>query len=66
MKGLRKALLVAITFACGVLGLILFRWTPTTGTGILVYVALFAALIVLAIFLAPQKGAGYWPKKPED
>ena len=66
MKGLRKALLVAITFACGVLGLILFRWTPTTGTGILVYVALFAALIVLAIFLSPQNGAGWWPKKPED
>jgi hypothetical protein len=66
MKGLRKALLPAITFACGVLGLILFRWTPTTGTGILVYVALFAVLIVLAIFLSPQKGAGYWPKKPED
>ena len=66
MKGLRKALLVAITFAYGVLGLILFRWTPTTGTGILVYVALFATLIVLAIFLSPQNGAGWWPKKPED
>jgi hypothetical protein len=66
MKGLQRALLVAITFACGVLALILFRWTPTTGRGILVYVVLFVVLIVLAIFLSPQKGAGYWPKKPED
>jgi len=66
MEGLRKALLAAIRFACGILALVLFRWTPTTGRGILVYVALFAVLIVLAIFLAPQKGAGYWPKKPED
>jgi cell division protein FtsW (lipid II flippase) len=66
MKGLRKALLVVITFVCGVLGLILFRWTPTTGRGILVYVALFVVLIVLAVFLSPRKGAGYWPKKPED
>ena len=62
----RKALLGLTTFVCGILGLVLFRWTPTTGRGILVYAVLFAVLIVLAILLSPRKGAGYWPKKPED
>lgn len=62
----RKALLGLTTFACGILGLVLFRWTPTTGRGILVYAVLFAVLIVLAIVLSPHKGAGYWPNKPED
>jgi hypothetical protein len=62
----RRALLGLTTFACGILGLALFRWTPTTGWGILVYVALFAVLIVMAIVLFPRKGAGYWPNKPDD
>jgi len=62
----RKALLGLTTFACGILGLVLFRWTPTTGGGILVYVALFAVLIVLAIALSVHKRSGYWPGKPED
>ena len=65
VKG-RRALLGLTTFACGILGLALFRWTPTTGWGILVYAALFAVLIVLAILLSARKGAGYWPNKPED
>jgi hypothetical protein len=34
--------------------------------GILVYAALFAVLIVMAIVLSSRKGAGYWPSKPED
>jgi uncharacterized membrane protein YoaK (UPF0700 family) len=62
----RKALLGLITFVCGILALVLFRWTPTTGRGILVYAVLFVVLIVLAIILSPRKGAGYWPNKPED
>ena len=62
----RKALLGMTTVACGILGLVLFRWTPTTGKGVLIYVALFVVLIVLAIFLSPRKRAGYWPNKPED
>jgi hypothetical protein len=62
----RKALLGVTTFACGILGLILFRWTPTTGRGILVYAILFAVLIVMAIVLSPRKGGGYWPNKPND
>jgi uncharacterized membrane protein YfcA len=61
----RKALLGVTTFACGILGLALFRWTPTTGLGILVYVALLAVLIVMAIALSPKR-TGYWPSKPED
>jgi hypothetical protein len=62
----RRALLRLTTFACGILGLVLFKWTPTTGRGILVYAALFVVLIVMAIALSPRKGAGYWPNKPED
>jgi hypothetical protein len=62
----RRMLLRSTAIACGVLGLILFRWTPTTGKGILVYAALFAVLIVMAIVLSPRKGSGYWPTKPED
>ncbi len=62
----RKALLGATTVVGGVLGLVLFRWTPTTGKGILVYVALFAVVIVMAIALSSHKSGGYWPNKPED
>ena len=62
----RRMLLRSTAIACGVLGLILFRWTPTTGRGILIYAALFAVLIVMAIVLSPGKGAGYWPHRPED
>ena len=61
----RKALLGLTTFACGILGLVLFRWTPTTGRGILVYAVLFAVLIALAVVLFPRKGRGYWPNEPE-
>lgn len=63
---IRRMFLRSIAIACGVLGLVLFRWTPTTGMGILVYAALFAVLIVMAIVLSSRKGAGYWPSKPED
>jgi hypothetical protein len=52
--------------ACGILGLVLFRWTPTTGKGILIYAALFAVLILIVILLSPREAAGYWPDKPED
>ncbi len=61
----RKALLGVTTFACGILALVLFRWTPTTAKGILVYMALLVVLIVMAIALSPRKGGGYWPNKPE-
>ncbi|GEM_PF-4418978 len=63
---MRRMLLRSTAIACGVLGLIVFRWTPTTDMGILVYAALFAVLIVMAIVLSPRKGAGYWPHKPEN
>ena len=62
----RKTLLRLATLALGLLGLVLLRWTPTTGKGILIYAGLFAALVVMAIVLSPRKGAGYWPDKPED
>jgi predicted RND superfamily exporter protein len=62
----RKALLKATTTACGILALVLFRWTPTTGIGILVYVAMFVVMIAVAIVLSPRKPAGYWPNKSDE
>lgn len=62
----RKALLGVTTIACGILGFVLFRWTPRTGSGILVYVVLFAVLVVMAIALSSRKRGGYWPGRPED
>jgi hypothetical protein len=50
----RKTLLGLTTVACGILGLILLRWTPTTGSGILAYVVLFAVLVVMAIALSSE------------
>ena len=66
MAEVRTILSSAAKAGCGILALVLFRWTPKTGIGILVYAALFAVLIALAIVLSPRKGAGYWPNKPED
>ena len=51
----RKARLRVTTIACGVLGLVLFRWTPTTSKGILIYAALFAVLVIMAIVLSLRK-----------
>lgn len=61
----KKALLWITGVACGVLAFALLMWTPKTGKGILTYSALFAALVVIAIALAPKR-AGYWPGKDDD
>ena len=53
-------------FLCGILALVLFMWTPMTGRAILVYAALLAVVIVLAITLFAKKRARYWPNKPGD
>jgi hypothetical protein len=66
MQTTKSALFGATKIACGILAVVLFMWTPTTGRGILVFVALFALLIAMAIILSPRKDAGYWPNKPED
>jgi hypothetical protein len=62
---IRKALFGATTLACGLLALVLLRWTTTSGRSILVYAAMFALLITMAIILSPRKPSGYWPEKPE-
>jgi hypothetical protein len=49
----------------GVLGFVLFMWTPETGKGVLVYVAIFAVLVVIAIAFARTR-AGYWPGRHDD
>lgn len=60
---IKKALSRTMAAVAGVLGLVLFRWTPETGKGILLYVAMI--VIVIAIALAPPR-AGYWPGKHDD
>ncbi len=59
-------LLGVAKFAIGILGLAWFMWTPRTGMGLLVFVVLFALLIVMGIVLSPRKGTGWWPDKPGD
>ena len=44
-------LLSAAAFACGALGLLLFRWTPTTDSGIFAYVVILVVFVAVAIFL---------------
>jgi hypothetical protein len=61
----KKTLLRITTAVCGVLGFVLFMWTPKTGKGILAYVALFAVLVIIVIALAPTR-AGYWPGRHDD
>ena len=61
---MHKAFLRVITFVCGILGLILFRWTPATASGLLIYLVLFGLAVVLVFFL-PVSRHGYWPGKPE-
>jgi len=61
----KKALLRITTAVGGVLGFVLFMWTPKTGKGILAYAALFAVLVVIAICLAPRH-TGYWPGRHDD
>ena len=57
----KKALLAVGAFVAGILGLILLRWTPKTGTKFLGYIALFAWLVLIAV----REG---WSilKEPED
>jgi len=61
----KKVLLRITTAVAGVLGFVLLMWTPKTGKGILAYAAIFVALAVIAIALAPPR-AGYWPGKHDD
>ncbi len=61
----KKKLFRITTAVGGVLGFVLFMWTPKTGEGILAYAALFAVLVVSAIVFAPKR-AGYWPGKHDD
>ena len=62
----QSALLSATKIACGILVLALFRWTPTTGKGVVIYLVLFFVLIGLGIILSGDRRKGFWPGKPED
>ena len=47
----KKALRGVITIVTGILAFVLFRWTPSTGNGLLMYGALLAVVIGMAIVL---------------
>jgi len=55
----KAALLSGAVIACGVLGLALLMWTPRTGSGILVYVALLVVLAIMAMVLFSGKNRGH-------
>jgi hypothetical protein len=42
-------------FCLGILGVVLFMWTPATSKGFLAFFSLLAALIVLAVMLMKYK-----------
>lgn len=65
-ENIRKLLLRVTTLGCGILVLVLLRWTPTTGRGIFIYAIVLAVLLAIAVFLSPRNRTGYWPKKPGD
>ena len=60
----RKVLLGVTTIACGILGFVLFRWTPNTGNGLLLYVLLFAVLVIIAIVVSSRKREDIGPAGP--
>jgi len=52
--------------ACGILVVVLFRWTPQTAKGWLIYLGLLAIAIAAAIGFSNKEHKGYWPDKPQD
>lgn len=38
-------------FVCAILGLVLFRWTPQSGKGFLIYGALIMLFVLLCVFI---------------
>jgi hypothetical protein len=63
-EGLKKVLRKILVVPLGIIGLVLFRWTPATGKGFAIYGVLLVLLVVVAIILAPEH-QGYWPDPPK-
>ncbi len=42
-------------FVCGILGLVLFVWIPKTGKGFLIYGVLVVLLVLLFVFVFPDR-----------
>lgn len=62
---LKKVLLKVLAIPLGILGLVLFRWTPATGKGLAIYGVLLIVLIVAMLILGSRKHQGYWPDPPK-
>lgn len=61
-----KPLTTALTGGTGLLGLVLFRWTPTTVKGIVGYLVAAAVLVVLGIMLSSRKRASKMGDKSDN
>jgi hypothetical protein len=64
MTGKRPTLIKIVAAAVGIIGFILFMWTPKTREGILAYALLLAILIVTAIIMSYRNRTGFWPDDP--
>jgi xanthine/uracil permease len=61
-----NAFVALAKIACGIGGFVLFRWTPQTGRGMLIYWASLVLLVIVMVVLFRGEDSGYWPEKPED
>ena len=62
---IRKFLVRVCGFACGLIGLVLLRWTPATWQDGAVYALLVIVLGVAMVIFAPREER-YWPDPPEN
>ena len=62
---IRKVLLYLAQFACGIIALVLFRWTPMTGRGLGIYAILLVVLAAVILIITPRH-EGYWPGPPSS
>ena len=69
-KKATKALRTVMTIVSGILGFVVFRWTPATVMGLAIYVALLVLIVGIVLILghivAADQSAGCLPKRPES
>jgi hypothetical protein len=69
MTGQDTGILGIAKFVCGVLGVVLFTWTPQTGRGFLIYGVLIVVIVMFLVFIVSpsekRKEVVYWSKGPK-